>query len=431
MSGCGGSYAAYVGLDVHKDTIAVAVAPAGRGAPEDLGEIANRPAAVARLARELCAAHGGEMPLFSYEAGPCGYGLYRQLRGLGFDCEVVAPSRIPRAPAERVKTDRRDARKLARLSRGGELTAVWVPDEDHEAMRDLVRARSDLKDAERRARQRLGAFLLRHDRRWSAGRWSRAHWAWLDGQRFERDWQEWAYREYLEAARTAGERVAALTGQLERALSDWSLAPVARALVALRGVDRITAATLLAELGDIGRFDSPRQLMAFLGLVPSEHSSGGRRRRGARWWSRPGATGSRHVARRIWNARRPARPQRPGPSPGAPSGACAVATATCSRPARTRSRRPWPWRASWPASCGTSSASRWRGWRRPARRRRRRVDARLKEGSSFRVLDRAGPGRCGEPSAGLRRRRRMVRNADPPARRPPPLERGQLRDAVR
>ena len=237
MSGCEGAYAAYVGLDVHKDTIAVAVAPAGRSAPEDLGEIANRPGAVAKLARELCAAHGGELPLFSYEAGPCGYGLYRQLRGLGFDCEVVAPSRIPKAPAERVKTDRRDARKLARLSRGGELTAVWVPDEDHEAMRDLVRARSDFKDAERKARQRLGAFLLRHDRRWSAGRWTKAHWAWLDGQHFERDWQEWAYREYLEAVRTAGERVAALTGQLERALSEWSLAPVVRALVALRGPD--------------------------------------------------------------------------------------------------------------------------------------------------------------------------------------------------
>ncbi len=306
MSDCGGSYGAYVGLDVHKDTIAVAVAPAGRGAPEDLGEIANRPAAVARLARELCAAHGGGMPLFSYEAGPCGYGLYRQLRELGFDCEVVAPSRIPRAPAERVKTDRRDARKLARLSRGGELTAVWVPDEDHEAMRDLVRARSDLKDAERRARQRLGAFLLRHDRRWSAGRWSRAHWAWLDGQRFERDWQEWAYREYLEAARTAGERVAALTGQLERALSDWSLAPVVRALVALRGVDRITAATLLAELGDIGRFDSPRQLMAFLGLVPSEHSSGGRRRRGAITRTGNGAA-RRALVESAWSYRFPAR----------------------------------------------------------------------------------------------------------------------------
>lgn len=306
MSGCEGAYAAYVGLDVHKDTIAVAVAPAGRGAPEDLGEIANRPAAVAKLARELCSARGGELPLFSYEAGPCGYGLYRQLRGLGFDCEVVAPSRIPKAPAERVKTDRRDARKLARLSRGGELTAVWVPDEDHEAMRDLVRTRSDFKDTERKARQRLGAFLLRHDRRWSAGRWTRAHWAWLDGQRFERDWQEWAYREYLEAARTAGERVAALTGQLERALSDWSLAPVARALVALRGVDRITAATLLAELGDIGRFDSPRQLMAFLGLVPSEHSSGARRRRGAITRTGNGAA-RRALVEAAWSYRFPAR----------------------------------------------------------------------------------------------------------------------------
>ena len=126
-----------------------------------------------------------------------------------------------------------------------------------------------LKDAERRARQQLGAFLLRHGRRWSAGRWTRVHWAWLDGQRFERECQEWAYREYLEAARAASERVAEVTGQLERALCGWSLAPVVLSLVALRGVDRIAAATLLAELCDISRFDSPRQLMAFLAATPA------------------------------------------------------------------------------------------------------------------------------------------------------------------
>lgn len=302
----GREYGAYVGLDVHKETIAVAAAAAGREPPHDVGEIANRPASVAKLARALCEAHGGELVLFSYEAGPCGYGLYRQLVGLGFDCEVVAPSRIPRAPAERVKTDRRDARKLARLSRSGELTAVWVPDEEHEAMRDLVRSRWDFKDAERRARQQLGAFLLRHGRRWSAGRWTRAHWAWLDGQRFERECQEWAYREYLEAARSAGERVAEITGQLERALCGWSLAPVVRSLVALRGVDRITAATLLAELGDVSRFDSPRQLMAFLGLVPSEHSSGARRRRGAITRTGNGAA-RRALVESAWSYRFPAR----------------------------------------------------------------------------------------------------------------------------
>ena len=197
-----GTYAAYVGLDVHKETIAVAVAEAGRDPAAYRGEIAHRESTVAKLARDLAEAHGGEPLLFCYEAGPCGYGLYRQLRKLGFDCDVVAPSRIPKAPAERIKTDRRDACKLARLARGGELTAVWVPDGEQEAMRDLVRARADFKEVERKARQQLGAFLLRNGRRWSAGRWTARHWAWLDGQRFEREWQEWAFRDYVAAVRT-------------------------------------------------------------------------------------------------------------------------------------------------------------------------------------------------------------------------------------
>ncbi len=306
VAGAGREYGAYVGLDVHKETIAVAVAAAGREAPRDVGEIANRPAAIARLARELCEARGGELPLFCYEAGPCGYEAYRQLAAMGFDCEVVAPSRIPKAPGERIKTDRRDAVKLARLSRSGELTPVWVPDEDQEAMRDLVRARTDFKRAEFKARQQLGAFLLRRGRRWSRTRWTKAHWAWLDGQRFERDWEEWAFREYLDAARAASDRVAALTKLLHDALADWSLAPVARSLAALRGVDTLTAMTLLAELGDVSRFDSPRQLMGYLGLVPSEHSSGGRRRRGGIT-----RTGNGHARRALvesaWSYRFPAR----------------------------------------------------------------------------------------------------------------------------
>lgn len=304
--GSGREYGAHVGLDVHKETIAVAVARPGREPPRDMGEIANRPAAVAKLARALCESHGGELPLFSYEAGPCGYGLYRQLRGLGFDCEVVAPSRIPKAPGERIKTDRRDAVKLARLSRSGELTPVWVPDEEQEAMRDLVRARSDFKRAELKVRQQLGAFLLRRGHRWSRGRWTKAHYAWLDGLRFERAWEEWAFREYLEAARAASERVAALTKLLHDALPSWPLAPVARSLAALRGVDTLTATTLLAELGDVSRFDSPRQLMAYLGLVPSEHSSGGRRRQGGIT-----RTGNGHARRALvesaWSYRFPAR----------------------------------------------------------------------------------------------------------------------------
>ena len=304
--GFSGEYGAYVGLDVHKETIAAAVAAAGREPPRFVGEIANRPAAIAKLAKRMAADHGGEMILFSYEAGPCGYGLYRQLKDMGFDCEVVAPSRIPKAAAERIKTDRRDADKLARLARSGDLTAVWVPDEEQEAMRDLVRARADFKRAELRARQQLCAFLLRLDRHWSGGRWTRAHWAWLDGQRFDRDPQEWAYREYLDAVRAAGDRVTTATGQMDQALPGWSLAPVVHSLVALRGVDRVTAMTLLAELGDVSRFDSPRQLMGYLGLVPSEHSSGARRRQGGITLTGNGAA-RRALVESAWSYRFPAR----------------------------------------------------------------------------------------------------------------------------
>ena len=173
-------------------------------------------------------------------------------------------------------------------------------------MRDLVRARADFKNAERKTRQQLGAFLLRHGRHWSRSRWTLAHYAWLDGLRFERDWQEWAFREYLDAVRAASDRVAALTKQLDDALPSWSMAPVVRSLVALRGVDRITAMTLLSELGDVSRFDSPWQLMAYVGLVPSEHSSGARRHQGGIT-----RTGNGHVRRTLvesaWSYRFPAR----------------------------------------------------------------------------------------------------------------------------
>ena len=300
------NYAAYVGLDVHKDTIAVAVAPAGRESPTYLGELANQPTAIGKLADKLVRRYDGELIQFCYEAGPCGYEVYRQLKGLGFDCAVVAPSRIPKAPGERIKTDRRDACKLARLSRSGELTPVWVPDEEQEAMRDLVRTRADFKNAERKARQQLGAFLLRHGRHWSRSCWTQAHFAWLNGQRFERDWQEWAFREYLDGVRAASDRVSALTKQLHEALAGWSMAPVVRSLIALRGVDVITAMTVLSELGDVSRFDKPGQLMAYLGLVPSEHSSGGRRRQGG--ITRTGNRQARRVlVESAWCYRFPAR----------------------------------------------------------------------------------------------------------------------------
>jgi transposase len=301
-------YPAYSGLDVHKETIAVAVARAGREAPESRGEIANKPKTVAKRVERLNQEFDGEVLLFCYEAGPCGYGLYRQLLALGHDCQVVAPSLIPRKPGERIKTDRGDARKLAQALRSGDLTAVWVPDEEQEAMRDLTRARDDLKAQERKARQQLNAYVLRQGHAWPSNktRWTQTHYNWLESLRFAHDWQQVVLQEYIDAAKAGSNRVADITAQMERVLPQWSLAPVVDSLVALRGIDTLAAMVLLAELGDISRFDSPQQLMAYLGLVPSEHSSGGRRRQGAIT-----KTGNSHARRMLvesaWSYRFPAR----------------------------------------------------------------------------------------------------------------------------
>lgn len=304
----GGRYGAFVGLDVHKETIAVAVALPGRDEPAYRGEIAHEPKALKRWLERLNDEFGGELLLFCYEAGPCGYGLYRQLLAAGHACQVVAPSLIPKKAGERVKTDRRDALKLARWLRAGELTAVWVPDAEQEAMRDLTRARGDMKSQERKARQQLNAFVLRQGHHWPRGktRWTATHFHWLESIRFEQPWLQIVLQEYIDAVKAATQRVTDLTEQLLRALPGWSLSPVVDALVALRGIDTLTATILLAELGDISRFDSPKQLMAYLGLVPSEHSSGGRRRQGAIT-----LTGNGHARRVLvesaWSYRFPAR----------------------------------------------------------------------------------------------------------------------------
>ena len=298
-------YNAYVGLDVHKDTIAVAVAFPDRGELVYRGEIAHQRFALRRLIERL--SPHGEPLSFCYEAGPCGYGVYREIAELGHECAVVAPSLIPRKAGDRVKTDRRDALTLARLHRSGDLTAVWVPDPEQEAMRDLTRAREDMKGLELKARQRLGAFLLRHDRVYTGKcRWTQAHSRWLETQSFEWPVQQVAFQEYVDSVTQASARVASLEAQMREALPSWSLAPTVAGLRALRGVDTITAMTALAELGDLTRFDSPRQLMSFLGLVPSEHSSGSRRRQGAIT-----KTGNGHVRRVLveaaWCYRYPAR----------------------------------------------------------------------------------------------------------------------------
>jgi len=303
-----GRYPAYIGLDVHKETIVVAVARAGRDEPESRREIANKPKTVAKLVERLNQEFDGEVLLFCYEAGPCGYGLYRQLLELGHDCQVVAPSLIPKKPGERIKTDRRDACKLAQSLRSGDLTAVWVPDQEQEAMRDLTRARDDFKAQERKARQQLNGYVLRQGHAWASNktRWTKTHYNWLEALRFAHDWQQVVLQEYIDAVRAASQRVADITAQMERVLPQWSLAPVVASLVALRGIDKLAAMVLLAELGDISRFDSPKQLMGFLGLVPSEHTSGGRRRQGAIT-----KTGNSHARRMLvesaWSYRFPAR----------------------------------------------------------------------------------------------------------------------------
>jgi transposase len=299
-------FSKFVGLDTHKSTIAVAVADGLGGSARFYGEIANTPEAISKLVGKLCP--DGEVLSFCYEAGPCGYEIYRQISRLGHHCSVVAPSLIPTKPGERVKTDRRDSIKLCRLDRAGELTPVWVPDQEQEAMRDLTRAREDMKDLERRTKQRLNAFLLRYGRIYADGksRWTQAHFRWLEKLKFDQVVQQIVFQEYVDAVKQSEARVAGLVTEMERALKNWALAPVVEALMALRGVKLITAMTIMAELGDITRFDSPRQLMSFVGLVPSESSSGPNRRQGGIT-----KTGNGHVRRVLvessWCYRFPAR----------------------------------------------------------------------------------------------------------------------------
>jgi transposase len=298
----------HVGLDVHKDTIVVSLAEAGlrgsRGEVREYGKIANTPTAMEKLARKLAA--GGNELKFCYEAGPCGYGIQRHLSGMGHKCDVVAPSLIPRKPGERIKTDRRDATKLAKLHRAGELTPVWIPDQTHEAIRDLVRARLAATREQRRARQRLSSFLLRNGHAYHGQPWRPSHRRWLAGLKFDQPMHYLVLEDAIAAVEAAQERRKRLEAQIEAALPAWSLAPVVGALQALRGVALVGAATLAAELGDVTRFDNPRQLMAYIGLVPSEHSSGRTRRQGG--ITKAGNSAARRMLiEAAWSHRFPAR----------------------------------------------------------------------------------------------------------------------------
>ena len=288
----------YVGLDVHADTIAVAVAEGHRGEVRSLGIIPNRPGPVRRLIKRLEPASTLRV---CYEAGPTGYALYWELVGIGVKCEVVAPTLVPVKAGERIKTDRRDAEKLARCYRAGDLTPVWVPDAAHEALRDVVRAREAAKKDELRAKHRLSKFLLRHGRRPPEGTkaWTTKYWIWLRSVRFEFGAQEATLLDYRTEVERAAERIERLEKAIDVAVEDApaQMKTVIEALQALRGVAKITATTLVTEVGNFSRFTRPKQLMGYGGLVPSEHSSGKRKRQGAIT-----KTGNSHVRRVLVEA---------------------------------------------------------------------------------------------------------------------------------
>ncbi len=294
----------YVGLDVHKATVSAAVADAEGGEVRDVGTISHDLRAIGSTLQKF----GPPAQIqVVYEAGPTGYGLCRWLTEQGYQAGVIAPSLIPRKAGDRVKTDRRDARMLARLARAGELTWITVPDAADEAIRDLTRAREDALAARHVARQQLQGFLLRLGMPYGGKtRWSKAHQRWLATLKLPHCTQQVVFTEYCQAVDRAAEYLDRLTQALGDALPSWRWHVVVQALMSMRGLDVVAASTIIAEIGDVRRFDHPRQLMAYLGLVPSEHSSGPRTRKGSIT-----KTGNAHARRMLveaaWSYRFPAR----------------------------------------------------------------------------------------------------------------------------
>ena len=287
----------FIGLDVHADTIAVAIAKPS-GEVRSVGVIPNRPESIRKLVKKL----GRVEPLrVCYEAGPTGYVVYWQLTALGVRCEVVAPTLVPVKAGDRVKTDRRDALKLARSYRAGDLTAVWVPDAAHEALRDLVRAREAAKKDQLRARHRLGKFLLRHGRRPSTpmNAWTQTHLTWVKTVHFEHAAQEATLLDYLHEVEHMADRLERLERAIDEAVktAPERMRAVIEALQALRGIALVSAVTIVAEVGELSRFTTPRQLMGYSGAVASEDSTGTRVRRGAIT-----KTGNAHLRRVVIEA---------------------------------------------------------------------------------------------------------------------------------
>lgn len=294
----------HVGLDVHKDSITVAAADPGREKARLIGKVAHD---LPKLLKVLARLGPPAELHVVYEAGPTGYGLQRALAARGYSCEVIAPSKMPRQAGQRIKTDARDSVGLAECSRAGQLSTVWIPDPADEAIRDVARAREDAVNSRRQVRQQLKGFLLRHDKCYGGKTsWCGAHDRWLARQSFEQAAVQTAFTEYWLAVKAADERVARLTQALLGCIAGWRFESVVQALQALRGVAAITAIGLVAEIGDLNRFEHPRKLMGYLGLVPSEHSSGERTSRGSIT-----KTGNGHARRLLieaaWNYRFKAR----------------------------------------------------------------------------------------------------------------------------
>jgi transposase len=273
----------YIGLDVHKDSITIAIAQAGpKGEIRLFGSIANSLQAIERVLINIRKAHPGAPLEVAYEAGPCGFGIARRLKQLKVPCLVAAPSLIPKQPGSPFKTDKRDARAIARLLRAGELTAVYIPEPTDEAIRDLCRARTDAVDDLRRCRFRLKAFLLRHGYRYQGkANWSEPHMRYLRELVLPHPAMKAILEEYLQGIDAAHQRIQRIEASMSTLLEGWRLKPAVQALMAFRGFQLVAAMITVSELGDIHRFAHPRQLMAYLGLVSVEHSSGPRQRLGA------------------------------------------------------------------------------------------------------------------------------------------------------